>query len=235
MNHTLPAACLIALAISSGCGESAAKPADSASSLQSLQLRTSDVPADFYLEAQYYLNPRQTAQWQNLSRSEYDRNGGGSSLAYTFALRHPVGEGMTLISSQVIAFTSAGSAVQGFRELRAALDDSGTIGTVQEHVNVGATPTPLPTIIKIIKHPVPPPVARYQAIAVPSVGLQDAGFTNTSAAYAGEFVFTNQVVLFRQGRYCAIVHTSGNYNQVPVSTAVSLARRMNAYIRAAKT
>lgn len=140
--------------------------------------------------------------------------------------------GLTFIASQVLAFNSEREASSGFRLLRAGLARSGTVGTVQETVDVGATPTPLPTIVNGLKHPVNTPPTLYQSIRVPPVGQEDAGFTNASAAYAGEFVFTNQVVLFRQGRYCAIVHVSGDYGQVPVSAALSAARRIDRRIQA---
>jgi hypothetical protein len=41
-----------------------------------------------------------------------------------------------------------------------------------------------------------------------------------------------QVVLFHEGRYCAVVHVSGDYNQVPLSAALTLARRIDGRIRA---
>jgi hypothetical protein len=139
--------------------------------------------------------------------------------------------GLTFIASQVFAFDSTRSASSGFRLLRVGLAHSGTIGTVQETVNVAATPTPLPTQNKGIMHPVPPPPTVYDPERVPPLGTEDAGFTNASAAYAGEFVYTNQVVLFRQGRYCVIVHISGDYGQVPLSAALNLARRIDGRIR----
>ncbi|HEX6510075.1 MAG TPA: hypothetical protein VF221_20800 [Chloroflexota bacterium] len=218
-----------------GCGGSTQGAVDSAAALQARQLRISDVPAAFYLEKRYRLPADQTAQWQHIDRSQYMQRGGRASLSESYVLRHPVAAGVTFIFSQLIAFTSASGARWGFQQLRAALAHSGTIGTDQEYVNVLATPTPLPTIIAIIKHPLPPPITRYEPTRAPPLGDEDAGFTNTSAAYAGEYVFTNQVVLFRRGRYCGVVHTSGNYGQVPMSTALALARRIDLHIREAKT
>ena len=222
------------VATCAGCG-TASHPASAGPSLESLQLRTSEVPAGFYLEHRYRLDAGHTAQTQHLGPSQYARHGGGGSLAETFVLRQPTGVGLSFISSQVIAFTSAAGASWGFSHLRTVLDRSGTIGMFQAAVKVGATPTPLPTILAILKHPLPPPVTLYRRVAVPTVGDADVGFTNTSAAYAGEYVFTNQVVLFRRGRYCAIVHIAGNYNQVPMSAALSLSRHIDAHIRGAKT
>jgi len=40
----------------------------------------------------------------------------------------------------------------------------------------------------------------------------------------GEYVFTNQAVLFHLGHYCVLIHVSGNYGQVPMSAARSLAK-----------
>src|SRR5947209_4700684 len=88
----------------------------------------------------------------------------------------------------------------------------------------------LPVAIRLLKHPVPPPPTPYRIVRVPAIGDGTAGFTNDSAAYAGEFVFTNQVVLLRQGRYCAIVHISGDYGQVPLRTAVGLGRLIDGRI-----
>jgi hypothetical protein len=163
----------------------------------------------------------------------YSSHGGGSLLEETFVLRHPVAEGLSFIGAQLTSFATPQDAAWGFRRLRSVLGRSGTVGTLQQLVNVQATATPLPTIIDKIDHPLPPPISPYQAAAVPRLGDQDAGFTNTSAAYAGEYVFTNQVILFHRGRYCALVHVSGNYGQVPMSAARSLAGRMISRINSA--
>jgi hypothetical protein len=148
-----------------------------------------------------------------------------------FVLHHPATVGLTFISSQVIAFNSLGNAAWGFRALHAVLARSGTIGTIQQTVNVSATPTPLPTAIKLLPHPVPSLPTLYKPVKVPRIGDEAVGFTNDSDAYAGEYVFTNQVVLFRQGRYCAIVHISGNYGQVPLRTALKFSRLIDARMR----
>jgi hypothetical protein len=235
MRRALPLAFVSMLvAACAGCG-TASHPANAGPSLESLQLRTSEVPAGFYLEYRYRLDAGHTAEAQHLDPSQYAHHGGGPSLAETFVLRQPTGVGLSFISSQVIAFTSAAGAAWGFLHLRTVLGRSGTIGMFQAAVKVGATPTPLPTILAILKHPLPPPVTLYRRVAVPPVGDGDVAFTNASAAYAGEYVFTNQVVLFRRGRYCAIVHIAGNYSQVPLSAALSLSRYIDAHMRGTKT
>jgi hypothetical protein len=235
MTRALPRAFVVVLVAGcAGCG-TASHSASAGPSLESLQLRRSEAPAGFYLEHRYRLDAAHTAGTQQLDPSQYARQGGGPSLAETFVLRQPTGVGLSFISAQVIAFGSSAGASWGFSQLRAVLDRSGTIGTVQATVKVGATPTPLPTILAILKHPLPPPVTLYRRVAVPPVGDGAVGFTNTSAAYAGEYVFTNQVVLFRRGRYCAIVHIAGNYNQVPMSAALSLSRHIDARMRGAKS
>jgi hypothetical protein len=184
------------------------------------------VPAGFYLSARSLLSPGKTARAQGLNEGQYIRQGGGASVTELFLLRQPATVGLTLISSQVIAFRSAGSAVWGFREIRSALARSGTIGTVQVTLDLSATPTPLPTGAKPAFHPVAPPPSPYQPERLPRLGDEHAGFRNTSAAYAGEYVFDNQAVLVRRGRYCAIVRISGNYGQAPLSEAMALARRI---------
>ena len=148
-------------------------------------------------------------------------------------LRHPATVGLTFIFSQVFAFRTPGDARWGFHQLRVTLARSGTIGTVQQRINISATPTPLPTIIKLLPHPVPSVPTRYKPEKVPLVGDADAGFTNESDSYAGEYVFTNQVILFRRGAYCAVVHISGNYGQVPLRTAIQFSRLIDARVRKA--
>lgn len=217
------------------CGSPAAAPTatpGSANPLRSVQLRTADVPADFYRAGTSVLTPNQAAQTEGVDPAAYIRVGGGSAVAEHFVLHHPATMGITFIASEVFSFSSAGAASAGFRLLRAGLAHSGTVGTVQETVDIGATPTPLPTIVNALKHPVRPPPTLYTPIRIPALGLEDAGFTNASAAYAGEFVFTNQVVLFRESRYCAVVHVSGDYAQVPLSAALMLARRIDGRMRA---
>ena len=162
-----------------------------------------------------------------MNAAQYRVHGGGPSVTRLFLLRHPANEGITLIASQVFSFSSVASARWGFQALRMVLSHSGTIGTNQVAVNLSATPTPPPaTLVVGLKHPVAPPATPYQKEQVPLVGNEDAGFKNTSAAYAGEYVFDNQVVLFRHGRYCAVVHISGNYAQVPLKEALRLAHQI---------
>jgi len=216
------------------CGSSGASPpSHPAAALQVMQLRPAEVPGGFYLAGRSLLGPDQSARSQGLDPGQYSAHGGQESLAVRFVQRHPTGLGLTFIFSQVFAFASASDAAWGFRQIDQALAHSGTIGTVQEPVDITATATPLPTTVKLLKHPVGSPATPYAAIRVPPLGNQDAGFTNTSAAYAGEYVFTNQVVLFRQGSYCGLIHISGNYGQVPLSAALALARRIDTRARRA--
>ncbi len=215
------------MSILAGCGHNAEAPrATPPSNLAAVQLTTRDVPRGFYLERRLTLNPNETARGQHIDPLRYARHGGGASLSELFVLHHPTDIGITVIFTQVFQFSSSANARWGFTVLRAATGHSGTIGTEQQYVTVGATPTPLPTLIAIIKHPLPPPVTQYTPVRAPAIGAQSAGFTNTSAAYAGEYVFTNQALLFQDGQYCVIVHISGNYGQVPMSAATALARRI---------
>ena len=223
-----PALVLLALAacLTACSGGKASGVAGGGPSLQSAELRVSDVPSGFYLAGTAQPSPAQTARAQGLDATQYVRHGGEASLAEHFVLHHPATIGLTFIASQIIPFSSAADARWGFRQIRAALARSGTIGTIQVVANFSATPTPLPTNIKTIHHPVPPPPDQYQPEQVPVLGNEDAGYHNTSAAYAGEYVFDNQLVLFRRGRYCAVVHISGNYGQVPLSEALALAGKI---------
>ncbi|HEY8684638.1 MAG TPA: hypothetical protein VIO57_03425 [Chloroflexota bacterium] len=218
-----------------GGGGSAVATPNPVLTLRAMQIRTSDVPSGFMLAAQTYLAPKPSAQLEGVEPSLYLRHGGGASLAERFVLRHPATVGLTFIFSQVLTFSTSADARWGFQQLRATLARSGTIGTVQQTINFSATPTPLPTMIKSIPHPVPSLPTRYAPEKVPLVGETDAGFTNDSDSYAGEYVFTNQVIVFRRGRYCAVVHISGNYGQVPLGTALQFSRLIDERIRKALT
>jgi hypothetical protein len=154
-------------------------------------LRVSDVPVGFYLAGRSRLTPAQAAATQALVPAAFLGHGGGASPSERFVLRLPATVGLTFIAAQLIAFRTVAGTIWGFGALRAALAHSGTIGTVQRSVNILATATALPSIIKIIKHPVPPLIAPYAAEHVLPVGTAVAAFRNTSAACAGEFVFDN--------------------------------------------
>jgi hypothetical protein len=219
---------LVPLAIVlSSCGHVGSSTGSSPSSLLgALRLRLSDVPQGFYLRHTFLIPVDRAASWQALDPALYSSHGGGPLLEETFVLKHPVAEGLSFIGAQITSFKTPQDAAWGFRQLSLVLRRSGTVGTLQELVDVRATPTPLPTIIDTIDHPLPPPISPYQPARVQAMGVEAAGFTNTSAAYAGEYVFTNQAVLFHLGRYCALVHVSGNYAQVPMSAARSLVKRV---------
>lgn len=225
MRHSLFLLTLAAL-LTSCSGNDASGPAHAGPSLRSTQLRVSDVPAGFFLAGASQPSPVQTARSQGLDAVRYVQHGGQASLTEHFVLHHPATVGLTFIASQVIPFASAADARWGFQQLRATFGRSGTIGTIQVVADFSATPTPLPTNIKTIHHPVPPPPDQYQTERVPALGDDVTGFHNTSAAYAGEYVFDNQVVLFRQDHYCVVVHISGNYGQVPESEALALAEKI---------
>lgn len=223
------AAILLLGACGSGGGATAAS-----SPARPLQLQLSDVPSGFMLAAQTLLAPGPSAQLEGLEPAPYLQHGGEASLAERFVLRHPATMGLTFIFSQILAFGTPGDARWGFQQLRATLARSGTIGTVQQTINFSATATPLPTMIKTLPHPVPSLPTRYHSEKVPPVGEAVAGFTNNSDSYAGEYVFTNQVILFRRGRYCVLIHISGNYGQAPLHTALRLSRLVDARIRRAE-
>jgi hypothetical protein len=226
---------IVPVLLLAGCRSSGGGPAPTAtlsSALQSVQLRIGDVPAGFYRAGSSVLSADQAARSESVSPAQYHRAGGGTASAVRFVLKNPATMGITLIESEVFSFPSATAAGSGFRLLRTGLARSGAIGTTQEPVRVEPTPTLPATVVTGMHHPKEPPPVPYQAIHVPPVGAQTAGFTNDSASYAGEFVFTNRVILFLQGRYCAVVHISGDYAQTPVSAAVGLARRIDARIRA---
>jgi hypothetical protein len=178
------------------------------------------------------LSPEQAARSESVDPAQYRRAGGRTASAVRFVLKDPATMGITLIESEVFTFNSAADARSGFTLLRAGLSHSGAIGTTQEPVRVEPTPTLPATVVTGMHHPKEPPPVPYQSIRLPAVGEADAGFTNDTASYAGEFVFTNRVVLFREGHYCAAVHISGDYAQTPVSAAIGLARRIDARIRA---
>lgn len=231
----LPACVLAFLVAACGGAGSAATTRNVSVSLQAMQIQSSDLPSGFYLAGRSHLAPGPTARSQGLDHARYLRHGGEMSVAERFVLQHPATIGLTFIFSQVFAFRSPGNATWGFHQLRSILSRSGTIGTVQQTVNVSATPTPLPTIIKSIPHPVPSLPTLYRSVKVPPLGDEDAGFSNDSDAYAGEYVFTNQVILFRRGRYCAIVHISGNYAQVPLHTALAFSRLIDRRIQRSRS
>lgn len=232
LNKMKPLLCVLALALMlTSCSLPGSSSNSAGPSPATFQLRLSDVPPGFYLAGTSSPSPHDTARAQGLDAAQYATRGGEASSEERFLLRDPSTNGLTFIASQVIPFQSVSDARWGFHQLRAALARSGTIGTVQETVNVEATATPLPANIKYVKHPVAPPPTLYQPERIPPLGDEDAGFHNTSAAYAGEYVFDNQVVLFRRGRYCAVVHISGNFGQVPAGDALSLAGKIDNRIR----
>jgi hypothetical protein len=233
MNRGLPIL-LLCTFLTACVGESDSHGNDQSVDLSSVQLHASDVGTGFYLQRHYTLNTQQTAIGQYLDPSQYSRHGGGASTSESFARKQLTDTGITKVFSQIFTFTSTANARWGYAQLRSAIAHSGTIGMEQQHVNVGATPTPLPTFIAILKHPVHSPVTLYSHTRAPLIGKATSGFTNTSAAYAGEYVFTNQLLLFKQGHYCVVVHISGNYAQVPMSKAASLARTIDTRIHALK-
>jgi hypothetical protein len=191
----------------------------------------SDLPATFKRPSGRFLPVSQTATDAGVAAPTYLHHGGGPSFEQTLTLKVPSGQGVTFVTDRIFPFHSANDAKWGFETLRAALARSGVAGTEQVRIDVHPTATPSVRATVGLDQAETQSPSRYEVAKVPSAGDQDAGFTVLSSATGGEDIFENDLVLLRQGRFCATVRIAGAYTQVPWSMAIGLARTLATRMR----
>lgn len=186
--------------------------------LRFLALRLSDLPGGSTIGSARYWSNAQAAARDHVSVSQYARHGRIRSYENTFDRTLVDGlpaRGLVRANSQIVAYTTQQGAHWDFVRSRNALGHSGVLGATTGGTRVGQA-----------SH-----LFRYTPVALPPIGNEDAGYKAESAG--DEFAYTTRTIVFRRGRYLAIIRLVGYQGQLPQRQAVSLARVVDRRLAAA--
>jgi hypothetical protein len=180
--------------------------------LKALALQPSDVQSHLLAGPARYWSNAQAAKRDGVPVSSYDAHGRIRSYEndYTPDFSAPVlAAGLERADSEITAYKGVQGAHWGWLRLRATMRKA----KVMESTTLG-TPAGLAAV------PVP-----FKQIAVPRVGNEDAGFAVTWGG--DEFAYTTRDIVFRQGRYVALVRVIGIMDQFSLRRTLSIARAVD--------